>query len=148
MTVVVHAALGGMLYAVPLRAAGAPPEVCGAAWMLGAQLGVLPDALPWLVGKLTGRGDLEQWLRKVLHEPSPKAKRWMIALVAPYVAHVLPDSLVHPPRLPDPGASAFHDRMLIRIRSAEVTVRDAIWCTGELVMWVLVFLLVQLYRAF
>jgi hypothetical protein len=137
-----------MLYAVPLKAAGAPPEVCGAAWMLGAQLGVLPDALPWLVGKLTGRGDLEQWLRKPLHNPPKCGRRWMMALVSPYFAHVLPDSWIHAPGLPDPGTSPFHDRVLIRIRSWRVTVRDGIWCTGELVMWVIVFLLVQLYRVF
>lgn len=146
MTFAAHAALGGMIYAVPARAIGAPPEICGALWMLGAQLGMLPDSLPWLVGHLTDRGDLEQWLRKILHDPPECGCHWMKILVVPYVAHVMPDRLVHPPNLPDPGESAFHDRVLIRIGSWKFAMRDLFWCVGEATLWALTYLLVELYR--
>lgn len=147
MTFVAHAALGGMIYALPPRALGAPAEVCGALWMLGAQLGALPDALPWIVGRVTGRGDLEQWLRKILHDPPECGCHWMKVLVVPYVAHVIPDRLVHPPNLPDPGQSPTYDRILIRLGSWRFAVRDLYWCIGELTLWACVYLLFELYMA-
>lgn len=147
MTFTVHAALGGMLYALPARAIGAPPEVCGAAWMLGAQLGAMPDVLPWAVGCITGRGDLEQWLRKVLHDPPINGRHWMILAVVPYMAHVLPDRLIHPPILPAPGEDPAYDKVLIRIGSWKLAVRDLLWCVGEGVLWILTYILVELYRA-
>jgi len=146
MTFVAHAALGGMIYALPPRALGAPAEVCGAFWMLGAQLGALPDALPWMVERITGRGDLEQWLRKILHDPPLSGCHWMKLLLVPWV-HVLCDRLVHVPNLPDPGTSPFHDRIIIRIGSWKLTVRDLLWCVGEAVLWLITYVLVELYLA-
>jgi hypothetical protein len=146
MTFIAHAALGGMIYALPPRALGAPAEVCGALWMLGAQLGALPDALPWMVERITGRGDLEQWLRNILHDPPPAGCHWMKLLVVPWI-HVSCDRLVHSPSLPDPGTSPFHDRVLIRIRSWKLTVRDIFWCAGEAVLWLVTYTFVELYLA-
>lgn len=141
MTFAAHAAIGAMVYALPARALGAPAEMCGAAGMLGAQLGALPDALPWIVGRLTGRGDLEGLLRELLHKPAGWVRTVMVVLVAPFI-HVLSDRYIHAPRLPDPGTSPWHDRVII----GRITVRDALWCAGELALWVVVALLVLLYR--
>jgi hypothetical protein len=135
-----------MLYALPARALGAPPEVCGAAWMIGAQLGALPDALPWVVGRITGRGDIEQWLRILLHDPPEQVEYWMKAFAVPWL-HVLLDRFIHAPTLPDPGTSAFHDRILVRIRTWTFTVRDLLWCLGELALWLAVYVMVELYRS-
>ena len=146
MTFVSHAALGGMVYATAAHAAGAHPEVCGAAFALGAVLGLTPDALPWAVRMLTQRADLEGLLRELLHRPAGATRTWCVVLIAPWL-HVVADRFVHAPVLPDPGTSIAHDREIIRIRTWRLTVRDLLWCAGELVLWVVVASLVLLYRS-
>ncbi len=141
MTFAAHAAVGGMVYAVAARVAGGHPEVCGAAFSLGAQLGLTPDALPWAVRMLTGRSDLEALLRDLLHRPAGWVRTVMIVLVAPYL-HALADRYIHAPHLPDPGTSPWHDRVVV----GRITVRDLLWCSGELALWTLTLLLVLLYR--
>ena len=145
MTFASHAATGGMVYATAAHALGAHPEVCGAAFAIGAVLGMTPDALPWAVKMLTQRGDLEGLLRELLHKPAGAVKVWSEILIAPWL-HVFADSFIHSPRLPDPGTSPRYDAVIIRAGSWRFTVRDLLWCTGELALWVIVAGLVVLYR--
>jgi hypothetical protein len=130
-----------MVYAVAARAFGAPPEISGGAFVLGAGLGAVPDALPWAVRLLTDRRDLEELLRDLLHRPAGKTRTWMQVLVTPWL-HALADQYIHAPHLPDPGTSPRYDRVII----GRITVRDALWCAGELALWALVAMLVLLYR--
>ncbi len=145
MTFAAHAALGGMVYATAAHLVGAPPEISGGAFVLGAGLGVTADALPWAVRMLTQRGDLEGLLRELLHEPAGSVRTWSAVLVAPWL-HVVADRFIHAPRLPDPGSSPAHDRVLLASGAWRFTVRDLVWCAGEASLWVIVALLILLYR--
>lgn len=146
MTVLAHAAIGAMVYATAAHALGASADTQGAMLACGAVLGSLPDGLPWLVGRLADRGDVEQWLREIMHRPAPGAATRIQWLIAPWL-HIVADRFVHAPALPDPGTSIAHDREIIRIRTWRFTVRDLLWCAGELVLWLIVASLVLLYRS-
>lgn len=142
MTIVAHGAFSGMSLAALGHAVGLGDFLCGNLFSVGVALGASNDALPWAIGRLTDRGDLEQKLREQFHDPKLILAGPLKYFLFPYL-HALCDSFIHAPQLPDPGTSPFFDQELIFGR----TVRDLVWSLGELALWGVVCLLYLVYRA-